>query len=491
MAVTVNDKVYTVWGNKAVMLSNLAFDSSYPFGGESFNTDLLLGLHEIDTVLFEHKAGFSFEYDYSNDKIKVFRDAPPLVFEEYHELDSSYQFTLDYPPAFITNIAQPGQNIKLRSPGISYATLGDGEASATAQFAAGTRSTFIVDPVDLLGGDGAFTGGSTNWTLASGWEYGTNAVAHSSNGTGTLAHDTFAAVVGKKYRLTYTISSWSVGTVTPTLGGTAGTAVGADGTYTEDFTATTTDGIVFTPTNAARFTIDSITIESLDVYTTYVTQAWKDVWDNLVQDETKTLATGANTLSSGNKIIACMYVDQTTATAAALAMVDEDDTVASGEIDLAFGATTAQLTAHSAQNAKAVKVTYIKDPGSGFLHDRFFKNEGATKAGSDPYTNTFDYPILLWGYTGQMPVNGQATERIIDYAGTPEAGECVVDWFNPGTRGAAAPASGTVVGLKDDQTGTASGVWGVISEIQTVPLEVRDGENLSALSAVRAVFIGQ
>ena len=284
-----------------------------------------------------------------------------------------------------------------------------------------------------------------------------------------------------------------MGACTPTLGGTAGTAVGADGTYTEEITATTTDGLSFAGTKTSRFTIDSITVHDLSepVYVSYVTQAWKDVWDNLVQDETKTLATGANDLTSGNKILACMYIDQTTATAAALTMIDEDDTVASGEVDLKLNAATAQFTVHSDQNAKAVKTTYIKVPASGFLADRLFTNEVATKAGADPYTNTFDYPLLLWAYTGQVPVNGGTTLRLIDYAGTPGTGEAVLDWFGIGQRGGGAPATGTQIGTKDDVTVTGAGAWGRVDEIVTVPLEVCDGADLSSLTSVKAMFIGQ
>jgi hypothetical protein len=171
-------------------------------------------------------------------------------------------------------------------------------------------------------------------------------------------------------------------------------------------------------------------------------------------------------------------------------MVDEDDTAASGEVDLAMNVATSQFTVHSAQNAKAVKTTYIKVPTSGFIANRVFTNEGATKAGGDPYTNTFDYPILIWGYSGQMPVNGGATQRLINYAGTPATGEAVIDWFTPGARGAGAPATGMVVGLKDNLTGTSAGVWGVFNEIPTVPLECPEGESLSALTNVKAIFIG-
>ena len=88
-----------------------------------------------------------------------------------------------------------------------------------------------------------------------------------------------------------------------------------------------------------------------------------------------------------------------------------------------------------------------------------------------------------------MPVNTGVTQRLIDYAGTPEAGEAVIDWFTPGARGAGAPASGTVVGTKSDVTGTAAGIWGTIDEIPPAVMEVLEGTDLSGIT-VRILIIG-
>lgn len=495
MALTVNSKEYTVFGNKACVIADIAFDSSYPSGGESLNPDVNFGLHSIDFAQIESKGGYSINYDRTNETVKVFAPAPPIVYEEKHTLDDDV-LTTQYPAAFFMNVAIGGQNKVFRSTGLAIASLSDNECSLVSQMAEGERTQLTVKDWDRLAGDGSFTGGTTNWTFnTDDWTYGTNNLAKDADGVTTLAHDTFAAVIGRTYRIAYTISgTGTAGTLTTTCGGTAGTAQTLEnGTITEEITATTTDGLVFTPSDKSRFTIDSITVYDLSepVYVTYITQAWKEVWDNLVQDETLTLATGANTLSSGNKIAACMYIDQTSTTAAALAMIDQDDTVASGEVDLVLNSATGQFTVHSDQNTKAVKTTYIKVPSSGFIADRIFTNEGGTKAGSNPYTTTFDYPILIWGYTGQVPVNGQTTLRLIDYAGTPATGEAVIDWFAIGQRGGGAPAVGTQVGTKDDQTATAAGVWGVVNEISGVqPLEVSNGTDLSALSSVRMILIG-
>lgn len=452
MSITTNSHSFSVFGDKAAVVADLAFSGDYTYGGVSLNPDQLLGIHDVELALLEAQGGYSFVHDKANQKVKVFGPAPPIVYEEHQIAGVDGLITLRYPCAFVMNAAIPGQNLAFRSTGVTPAA---NQISLSAAMAAGTLTSFAVLGTDGLSGDGAFTGAATNWTLAAGWTYATNDVDHDGAGVGTLAHDVFAAVVGLTYKLTFTISDWTVGTsVTPTLGGTAGTAITGAGTYVQNIKATTTGGLTFTPTTDVRCTIDSVTVYNQDVYVTYITQAWKDVWDNLVQDEAITLATGANTLASGNKVLACMYIDQTTATAAALTMVDEDDTAASGEIEIAFNAATDQFTANAAQDAKAVKTTYIKVPSSGFLYDRAFNNETATKVGADPYLNTFSKSILLWGYTGQLPVNTGVTQRMIDFATTPAAGEFSIDFFNGGNRGT--PTTPTAAGASHNHAFTGT-----------------------------------
>ncbi len=130
-----------------------------------------------------------------------------------------------------------------------------------------TADAYLIDYInttDELKGDGTFTGAATNWTLASGWTYSANTVIKNAGGTSALSHGTFAPVIGNKSRLTYTISNWTAGTtLTPTLGGASGAAISANGTYTDDLTATTTAGLAFTPTDNVRCTIDNVTIDTV------------------------------------------------------------------------------------------------------------------------------------------------------------------------------------------------------------------------------------
>jgi hypothetical protein len=77
----------------------------------------------------------------------------------------------------------------------------------------------------------------------------------------TLVQEWFPKpVVGRSYEVIFTISGRSAGTVTPSIGGVAGTARGADATYTETIVATTDGYLTFTPTTDFDGKVSAITV---------------------------------------------------------------------------------------------------------------------------------------------------------------------------------------------------------------------------------------
>lgn len=58
-------------GNKRAVVGTIAFDSSYPTGGESL-TAANIGLGVIDHMTIEPKGGYVFEYDYANKKVLAY-----------------------------------------------------------------------------------------------------------------------------------------------------------------------------------------------------------------------------------------------------------------------------------------------------------------------------------------------------------------------------------------------------------------------------------
>lgn len=71
MALTVAVTEPGVMGNKRTTRGTIAFDSSYPTGGESL-TAANIGLNTIDEITFQDKSGYSFEYDYTNALVLVY-----------------------------------------------------------------------------------------------------------------------------------------------------------------------------------------------------------------------------------------------------------------------------------------------------------------------------------------------------------------------------------------------------------------------------------
>jgi len=71
MALTVDNFVRTVFGNKVIAFCNVDFDASYPTGGEALAASTL-GMKKVEFLLAEPKLGYVFEYDYANSKLKAY-----------------------------------------------------------------------------------------------------------------------------------------------------------------------------------------------------------------------------------------------------------------------------------------------------------------------------------------------------------------------------------------------------------------------------------
>ncbi len=164
--------------------------------------------------------------------------------------------------------------------------------------------------------NGTFTGSAASWTYDPvDWTYDAvdNAMDKDADGVGVL-NQPVTHVIGKQYLLSFIISNWTIGTVTPTFGGIAGTAVGADGTYYQVFTPTTAGDLIFIPTNTSRFTIDTISIFEINAKEgtnaakfTVVTSAKGHSYVNSVIDATK--FSGGETSIDGDYLRFWLYVD--------------------------------------------------------------------------------------------------------------------------------------------------------------------------------------
>lgn len=378
--------------NKRIRWFTVAFDSSYPAGGETLSARSM-GFSAIDAVHIMPQNGYTFEYDTTNSKIKVFSNAPPIVYEEKHTataLATGYSgIILDYPAAWIINIADAVGNQKLVATGLTTANLGTDEACLYAAIADDTRTRITVK----------------------------------------------------------------------------------------------TTG---------------------DFYVTYATQAWTDLYNQLVQSEAVTL-TGGTSNALTYTPMGFAYVSMRT-NDDNLTMVPAAYTVSDGYIGINPGAHATALKANSSQNTYTTYVTYLKMPASGWLYDRFVDSEDPTDAASGSYSkSTFDYPLLMplatgtfLGYTGTAAYGGSVPmgTSYTSVAG----GYAQIAWHAADTAATgSAPAAGHVVAWDGDTAtyGIGYGVdhsylKGTIDEIPNLkPLEVKNGTDLSGLTGVRFMVIGR
>lgn len=89
MAVTVTKSETMIQGNKVVTRGTIAFDASYPDGGEAI-TARQCGLGTFDDLQVAPTLGRTFEWDASNLKVKVF---PAVNLENLSSITARFQAT--------------------------------------------------------------------------------------------------------------------------------------------------------------------------------------------------------------------------------------------------------------------------------------------------------------------------------------------------------------------------------------------------------------
>ena len=93
----------------------------------------------------------------------------------------------------------------------------------------------------------------TTWTIGA----GVASIAGAATDTMTQA---IAITPGVNYLVTFTVTAFTGGTVTPVLGGTSGTARGSAATFSEIIKAGSTNNLISFSASAATLSIDNVTI---------------------------------------------------------------------------------------------------------------------------------------------------------------------------------------------------------------------------------------
>ena len=110
--------------------------------------------------------------------------------------------------------------------------------------------------------NGSFDSSSASWTLGTWWTHSAWKVRKTLNGTWVLSQS-FTVWRGELYKVVYTISDWTVGTIAPALWGVTMPTVSSNGTYTEYVFTTNNSSISFNPSNTSRFSIDDVSVFNL------------------------------------------------------------------------------------------------------------------------------------------------------------------------------------------------------------------------------------
>ncbi len=409
---TLTNKTYISLGNKHSIMWDVAFDSSYRSGGEILDFTKY-GFRKVDKIWIQDKDGYSFEAKYTSGTsvLKVFTEAPPMMWEEKHELQDTTGntgFILDYPAAFIVNlVSSGGTNYPIIYSSVT--SMSPGFATLSAPIQGGVRTGISIYPITWL------LGGNTNF------------------------------------------------------------------------------------------------------YVTYVTQAWQDVYELLVQNELMTGTGVTRHTISGNTIFGWGWAKQDGALTG-VTPIDLADTAATGEMGIDYG-NNALSGATQAYNlvptgTQQYYATYLKEPeGASWIHDRWINDEDAATGGTS--LMQLDRSLLLWLTSGYGFSTGDSSLRIV--LEDQQTFFCADDGFlaancgtqaNSGTsemfttwgyRGeasdAAAPDDDQIWSVYDDASMSmthAVYLYGHPWEIPNlVPLEVPNGRDLSNLTGVRIWIIGR
>ena len=202
------------------------------------------------------------------------------------DADPSYDFNFVYslPDGFLKFIPN-----KIGLPSI-YPNTRKGDAYPHI-----VHSILMPSGLDLIS-NGSFSGSATGWTLGAQWAYGGNKVTKSPGGVSTLsqaAGDMVSIPVAEEtYLLSIDMSGISGENFIPSLGGVAGSPIGADGVgMLQHITPADATGLVITPSaygaigsvdNVTLFKCSSLLVMSIDYEDSTITPCMRSTYGELL-----------------------------------------------------------------------------------------------------------------------------------------------------------------------------------------------------------------
>jgi hypothetical protein len=152
-------------------------------------------------------------------------------------------------------------NVTATSMATGYVPLSTSATGITNSIMTG-NGTLLSIPI-VTGAELAPNIASANWTAGAGWTVGAGTLTHTANATITTAYPTVAIVpsTSANYLVTSTISSWTAGTVTMTLGGVESSALQGNQSVYLYVSPYTTGNVIFTPSASFAGVISAVSVK--------------------------------------------------------------------------------------------------------------------------------------------------------------------------------------------------------------------------------------
>lgn len=193
MALTVTRETVTLAGNLYRVIGTLAFDSSYPTGGESL-TAADIGLAQLRELELKPLSGYTFQWDKTNNKVKAYAGATPFVAVNTTAVEAAGTTSeQNLQTVTLTGgvLAATGDYVDIVASGITSANTNNKTLKlyfgATAIITSATQAANNKDWV--LRGRVTRTGAATQLGVADGQTSGLIQAATASAPTETLASD--------------------------------------------------------------------------------------------------------------------------------------------------------------------------------------------------------------------------------------------------------------------------------------------------------------
>jgi len=227
---------------------------------------------------------------------------------------------------------------------------------------------------------------------------------------------------------------------------------------------------------------------SATIYVSYITQAWTEIYNCLVQNESVVATTGDTNLA--NPIMGFGYCTNSTGDTI-YTPVTISDTTATGEVGIDFAAGTATGALNFSQTiatSGTVYVTYLKTAAANsFVADRYTSDEDTT---TGTVAGTLTKPVAVWCNSGYGCTSASTINRMATRDATLVTSQFKVLWGQMGSTSARlqpVAGFGATTGMMHGLAYVSAYPW----EIPTVPLEVPDGTDLSNVTGLKVRVFGR